>query len=164
MRHIRLITAIVLTAALASVAGAHCQIPCGIYDDMMRIRMMEEHVTTIEKSIRLIGELSDATEPGDVNQLVRWISNKDQHADYIGEIVTEYFLRQRIKAPSSDDATARETYLKQLEVLHQLLRVSMKAKQTVDPKIGDKLRALIDQLSTLYFSPEDLKHLKEHAH
>ncbi len=164
MRHIRLITAIVLTTALASVAGAHCQIPCGIYDDMMRIRMMEEHVTTIEKSVRLIGELADATEPGDVNQLVRWINNKDQHADYLGEIVTEYFLRQRISAPSGDDAEARETYLKQLEVLHQLLRVSMKAKQTVDPKIGEELRALIDQLSTLYFSEEDLKHLETHSH
>ena len=164
MQHIRLITAIVVTVALASVAGAHCQIPCGIYDDMMRIHLMKEHVTTIEKSIRLIGELSDATEAGDVNQLVRWVNNKDHHADLLGEIVTEYFLRQRIMAPTGDDAEARTRYLNQLEVLHQLLRVSMKAKQTVDPKIGDELRVLIDRLSQLYFSPEDLEHLKEHSH
>ena len=30
---------------------AHCQIPCGIYDDKMRFTMMAEHVTTIEKSM-----------------------------------------------------------------------------------------------------------------
>ena len=30
---------------------SHCQIPCGIYDDLMRIHQMEEHVETIEKSM-----------------------------------------------------------------------------------------------------------------
>ena len=34
---------------------AHCQIPCGIYDDHARVHAMLEDVTTIEKSLVLIG-------------------------------------------------------------------------------------------------------------
>jgi nickel superoxide dismutase len=30
-------------------AAAHCEIPCGIYDDEMRINMVLEHIATIEK-------------------------------------------------------------------------------------------------------------------
>ena len=40
-----------------SYATAHCEIPCGIYDDEMRFGMMAEHITTIEKSIKQIIEL-----------------------------------------------------------------------------------------------------------
>ena len=142
--------------------SAHCQIPCGIYGDALRVQMLEEHVTTIEKSIKSISELAGKSAPADVNQLVRWIANKDTHADYIAEIVTEYFLRQRIKAPQGDDAAAQKRYGDQLVALHGLLTVSMKAKQTVDPAIPGQLRDLIERLKVLYFSAEDLKHLAEH--
>jgi len=35
-------------------ASAHCEIPCGIYDDEMRINMINEHIATIEKSMNQI--------------------------------------------------------------------------------------------------------------
>ena len=37
---------------------AHCQIPCGIYDDHARVQSMLEDAATIEKSAKLIAELS----------------------------------------------------------------------------------------------------------
>jgi len=151
-----------LAGLIGAPAGAHCQIPCGIYGDSLRIQMLEEHVTTLEKSIKSIAELAGKTAPADLNQLVRWIGNKDTHADYIAEIVTEYFLRQRIKAPAGDDAAAAKKYADQLAALHGLLTVSMKAKQTVDPAIPGQLRELLERFKGLYFSAEDLKHLAEH--
>ena len=35
--------------ALMNVSSlfAHCQIPCGIYGDLMRIQMLQEHVTAL---------------------------------------------------------------------------------------------------------------------
>lgn len=44
-------------------AYAHCQLPCGIYDDNARVLSMLEDVRTIEKSIRLIKELSGSNDP-----------------------------------------------------------------------------------------------------
>ena len=50
----KFLSVLLITTVFASIAGAHCQIPCGIYDDAARITMMEEHVTTIEKSMKQI--------------------------------------------------------------------------------------------------------------
>ena len=163
MKHIvptTLALTILLTAAVP--AGAHCQIPCGIYNDMMRIIMMQEHVTTIEKSMKLIGELSGSSDAADANQLVRWVNNKEQHADELSEIATEYFLKQRIKKPKTNNKADAAKYARQLEILHGILVNTMKAKQKVDPQVATDLGALIDELAKSYFSEEDLKHLESH--
>ena len=156
-------TTVLVLLAIAMVVGppalGHCQIPCGIYDDMARVRMMEEHVTTIERSLKGIGDHLGKPAAADVNQRVRWVMNKEVHADLISEIVTAYFLQQRIKAPKSSDADARKQYLTQLETLHGILVSCMKAKQTVEPTHPAKLRELIDQFKKLYFSEEDLAHM-----
>lgn len=108
-------------------AFAHCQIPCGIYGDAGRFDTMEEHIRTIEKSMQQIQALSAEDAP-DMNQLVRWVQNKEVHADALSRIVHEYFLAQRIKPDEAD----RDAYLAKLEVLHDLIVLSMKAKQTTD--------------------------------
>ncbi len=129
-------------ALLAASAGAHCQIPCGIYDDAARITLMKEHVTTIEKSMKEIHTLK-ADSPQNINQLVRWVNNKEEHADKLTEIVTYYFLAQRIK-PGTDHYDA------QLKALHGMMIAAMKAKQSVDLEQVQALRALIAEFETLY--------------
>jgi nickel superoxide dismutase len=121
----------------AAYAYAHCQIPCGIYGDQMRIHMMEEHVTTIEKSMKMIQ--ADENE----NQTVRWVMNKEKHADELTEIVTYYFLAQRIKP-------GMEKYEENLKTLHAIMVASMKAKQTTDLKNVEKLKELIHQFEHDY--------------
>jgi nickel superoxide dismutase len=128
---------VLLTALTAPIAGAHCQIPCGIYDDAMRIKMMYEHVTTIEKSMKLI------TENQNQNQTVRWVLNKEKHADELSEIVTYYFMTQRIKPGGEEYAT-------RLGQLHEILVYSMKAKQTTDLANVEKLKELIHQFEHSY--------------
>src|SRR3990172_4563620 len=80
----------------APKAFSHCEIPCGIYDDSARITMLEEDLTTLEKSIKEINGLSSQT-PVNYNQIVRWVENKEHHADDIRHIVTQYFMAQRLK-------------------------------------------------------------------
>ena len=48
---------------LANFAASHCEIPCGIYDDAMRIDMIREHISTIEKSMTQITELQSTEVP-----------------------------------------------------------------------------------------------------
>ena len=71
-----LVTAIITFLIFVSNAGAHCQIPCGIYDDQLRANLIAEHTTTIEKSMQQIIDLGKAS-PVNYNQLVRWVSNKE---------------------------------------------------------------------------------------
>lgn len=132
-----LTVSVLFFAVLATLVRAHCQIPCGIYDDQMRIEMMKEHVTTIEKSMKKIAESPNQ------NQAVRWVLNKEQHADELSEIVTYYFMAQRIK-PDTED------YALKLSQLHELLIYSMKSKQTTDLANVEKMTELIHAFEHSY--------------
>ena len=78
-----------LTAAAAFMllpqsTQAHCQVPCGIYDDAARVTAMLEDAATVKKAVKLIGELSGKTDAQSQNQIVRWVTNKEKHATYPG--------------------------------------------------------------------------------
>ena len=127
----------------ASYAAAHCEIPCGIYDDQMRITMISEHITTIEKSMEQIHQLEGA-KPVNYNQLIRWVTNKEHHANDLQEVVSQYFMTQRIKFNSED-------YTQKLTLLHKLLVSAMKCKQTADLSHINTLRSLLKEFQTVYF-------------
>ena len=135
---------------LASLAYSHCQVPCGIYNDQMRFDMIAEHIATLEKAAKRIDELSAAAKPN-MNQVVRWVSNKDTHADEIAEIVTYYFLAQRIKLPDKTDAKAHENYTSKLALLHRMLVYSMKAKQSTDLENIAALKSALHDFHDAYF-------------
>jgi nickel superoxide dismutase len=147
---------LVSLAIFASIVYSHCQIPCGIYDDPARFVTLAEHIATIEKSMNQINELSQESKPN-FNQIVRWVQNKDSHADELSEIVTYYFMAQRIKPADKADAEAYQQYVKQLTLLHQMLVYSMKAKQTTDLANVEKLRALLAEFRAAYLGDSGQK-------
>jgi len=151
---------LVMTSA-TPMLFAHCQIPCGIYGDHTRFTILREHISTIEKSMNQINELS-ADPAKNMNQVVRWINNKDQHADEFSEIVTYYFLAQRIKIADQSDVKSFTDYQNKLVLLHQMIFYAMKAKQTTELEHVRKLNELVGAFEKIYFSPEDLKHIEEH--
>jgi nickel superoxide dismutase len=148
-----LIVAALIFGALAACtyARAHCEIPCGIYDDRMRIDMLREHIDTIEKSMHEIEHLENAGEIN-YNQLVRWITNKEEHAEKFQYIVYQYFMTQRLSPVSMEDKEAFERYDRQLRLLHEMLYYSMKTKQTLDRLNIEKLRDVVAEFEELYFA------------
>ncbi len=138
-------------------AYSHCQIPCGIYNDGMRFAMMEEYVLTIEKSMKQIIELSRQPEK-DYNQVVRWVMNKEQHADELAHVVTYYFLTQRIKPVDEKDSAAFKDYLQKIRLLHQMLVYAMRVKQTTDLAHVEMMRSLLKDFHTVYFGKEEAGH------
>ncbi len=128
---------------------AHCQVPCGIYDDHGRIDAMREDVTTITKAIAQINELSQQHNALSFNQAARWVSTKEQHASHIITTVAEYFLTQKVKAVPPGSAGYQE-YLQSLALHHQVMRAAMKKKQTVDPESAAALLAAVEELGKLY--------------
>jgi nickel superoxide dismutase len=144
-----MVAAALFISLTASKAFAHCQIPCGIYDDEARFVLLEEHVTTIEKAMKTLEELSAAPSPN-YNQIVRWVRNKERHADELSEIVTHYFMAQRVKPAQKKSEEAYSKYLGELTALHEMVVYSMKAKQTIDLENVERLRALIKQFKASY--------------
>ena len=144
-----------LSVSLLAVVGiapfvySHCQMPCGIYDDPARFAEITEDITTIEKAMKSIEQLSQQ-EKSNMNQIVRWVNTKDQHAESIAHIVSFYFMAQRIKPVDKSDAAGNEKYIKELTLLHKMLIYSMKAKQTTDLTNVEKLSSLLADFRSLY--------------
>ena len=137
----------VLVLFTAATAYSHCEIPCGIYDDPLRIELLKEHITTMEKSMKTIRDLEKSVSHH-AHMLIRWVANKEEHANKFQEIVTQYFMTQRI---SVDDAN----YAKKIQTLHEMLIYAMKCKQTTDLSHIEKLKTLVNDFENLYFDKKN---------
>ncbi len=156
MRRSVLLTAVVAGAvasmfltAIRPAAVAHCQVPCGIYDDHARITAMLEDTTTIAKALDQINELAGKRDAQSFNQATRWVMTKEQHAERIQTTIAQYYLAQRVKAaePGTD---AYDAYLQKLAEHHAVIVAAMKAKQTADPNAANALCKAIDVISAYY--------------
>ena len=151
--------AIIIAAFGLNNIHAHCQVPCGIYDDAVRIIQIREHVTTIEKAMKQIDQLtSDESSAQNMNQLVRWINTKEEHATFIQSIISDYFLAQRIK-PKQNNEAGRQQYIDQTLLLQQIIVSAMKSKQTVDKSEPVLVSTLLNQFVQLYFNEHGKEHL-----
>jgi nickel superoxide dismutase len=134
---------------LPASALCHCQLPCGIYDDPLRFKEMEESIATIEMAMRQVQALQKQG-PEAAPQLIRWVANKEEHAKKVQQIVAEYFLTQRIKPAAPGNEVARKAYLQQIETLHQILVAAMKTRQSTNLDDADSLRKLVDRFKQVY--------------
>lgn len=148
-KEMRFVLYFILSVMISPIVFAHCQIPCGIFDDALRIKMMSESIYTIEKSMNEINTLSKQN-PINYNQLVRWIKNKEEHGDEISRLVYFYFMAQRLIPIPKKDSQEYDKYRTQLELLHQILVKAGEAKQTTDLGVVKTLRELLKKFEDAY--------------
>ena len=141
-----LILCVFAAAPLAYVA-AHCEVPCGIYDDSRRFADMLEDQTTIAKAINGIHEstmsLEDPPVFKSVNQISRWIITKEEHATHLQHTVAQYFMTQRIKASDPQ-------YVAKLTAAHKVMVAAMKCKQDAEPDTAVALEEAIKEFQAAY--------------
>ena len=123
-------SAALVLLAFAGQARAHCQIPCGIYDDHARIHQIREDITTIAKSVKELGALAGKSDVQSINQAVRWVMNKDVHAEKIIRTISDYFLTQKLPPPAASDKKGYAAYLEKLARHHAVMVAAMKCKQS----------------------------------
>jgi nickel superoxide dismutase len=145
-----ILSALFVSAVLfGSLAYSHCQMPCGIYDDEARFNEISELITTIEKSMKEIETLSAQDKPN-MNQIVRWVNTKEEHADELSHIISFYFMAQRIKIAPENNVQEYGKYVRKLTLLHEMLVTTMKTKQTTDLGNVAKLRTLLNRFHDAY--------------
>lgn len=133
-------------------AYSHCEIPCGIYDDAAELDAISLDIDTIEKAMNQINELSKDPK-ANMNQITRWVNNKDDHANKIKNRVAVYFLSQRLKEPKNEEKELKSDYLNQLVYLHRLTVAAMKAKQTTDLEYITDMRNALNGFKRVYLKP-----------
>lgn len=103
---------------------AHCQMPCGIYHDEMVYDQIDQYVETMVKGVSVL-EDNKFKNIQDYNVATRWILEKENASNEIAEVITEYFLQQKIK-PGEEDT------VKRVVSAHKLLFYLVQIKQLVD--------------------------------
>lgn len=136
-------TLFISLACITNYAVAHCQIPCGIYDDHAKVKEMLQDAQTIEKATTLIAELADKNDAQSKNQLVRWVTNKETHAQNVVSIISDYYLTQRVKS-------SQEDYSERLMKHHAVIVAAMKAKQNADITFAKELTKAIESIAPYY--------------
>ena len=152
MKQTSFIYGLILSCVLATlprISSSHCQVPCGIYDDHARVTSMLEDAATVVKAANQMSELSGKPDAQSVNQMVRWVMNKESHAQKVIETISNYFLTQRVK-------TSQEDYAGRLQKHHAVILAAMKAKQSADVKDAEALVAAIKGIADYY--PDEHKH------
>ena len=148
MKTVKLLALVSMLLGFSLKASAHCEIPCGIYNDSLRVSLLYEHITTIEKSMNQIIALEKSKD--NPNQLIRWVTNKEDHAKKMQEIISQYFMHQRIK-PKEIGEDGRDIYIKQLELLHRLSILAMKSKQSTNLELIGKMQDTLHLFEHAYF-------------
>lgn len=130
--------------------GGHCQVPCGIFDDPATVAEIKQAVATIKKACVQFTELhASANGPSavEMNQMIRWVNTKEEHAKKIITIVSEYCLCQRVKKEVFE---SDKDYVEALKAHHAVMSCAMKAKQNVDDATIQNLESAVDQFAKMY--------------
>ena len=144
MKRLMIITAMACATLLPmTYLAAHCEVPCGIYDDGARFTELMEDQATIAKAIDQIKELAGTHDANGRNQLARWVATKETHATNTQHVIAQYFMTQKIK---SDDAA----YVGKLTAAHGVMVAAMKCKQSAEPAAADALKAAIHAFHKAY--------------
>jgi len=144
MKRLILVAVLIGSACLPmAYLAAHCEVPCGIYDDGARFTEMKEDQSTIAKAITQITDLADTQDANGHNQLARWVATKEAHATNTQHVIAQYFMTQRLKAGG-------EHYVDKLTAAHGVLVAAMKCKQSADPAMAEALTAAITKFEVAY--------------
>ena len=129
--------------------GGHCQVPCGIFDDPAIVAEIKQHAATIRKAMVQGNDLHKAVGSDilSMNQLVRWITTKEDHCSKIITSVSEYCLCQRVK---KDVFKSDAEYVEALKAHHAVMQTAMKAKQSMDTVACDALDSAIGEFAKMY--------------
>lgn len=133
-----------LTSWLApkTVARAHCDIPCGIYDPAQA----QTAARTVARMVELIGQIDPAsTSLEDRQKLIRCVNVKEQHAELVKHEVqviwSDYFKPVHLEAHP-------DLHTK----VWNLLKLAGENKQHIDAELAARLEAAVKEFADMFWA------------
>lgn len=114
--------------------------------------MLEDEQTISKSQTQITEAAAGQMSAQSINQSVRWVTTKEEHATKIQNTIAAYFMAQRIKPGS-------EGYTKKLTASHAVMVAAMKCKQSADPATSETLKKAIRDFYRAYEGKEpDFEH------
>jgi nickel superoxide dismutase len=126
----------------STVAHAHCDIPCGIYDPTAATIAAQ----TVAKMVEKIGALQpNATDFTTRGNFVRMITVKEEHAQICKKeleiLWSDYFKPEHL-----------EKFPKLHDTFWKAVKLCSKNKQNVDAAAAAELQAAVKEISDMFFA------------
>ncbi len=125
-----------------TVAYAHCDIPCGIYDP----HGAELAARTVARMVELIGQLpAGSAETADRQKFVRYVKVKEDHAELVKREVqviwSDYFKPEHLE--KHPDLHAK---------VWNILKLAGKNKQSIDAQAAADLEAAVKEFGQIFWA------------
>jgi len=125
-----------------TVAYAHCDIPCGIYDPTPATIA----ANTVAKMVEKIEQLPQgATDLASRNSFVRMVTVKEQHAELCKKelqvLWSDYFKPEHLAK-----------YPKLHDMFWNALKLASKNKQSIDAKAAADLQAAVKEIADMFWA------------
>ena len=125
-----------------TVAYAHCDIPCGIYDPTPAKIAADTVAKMVEKITALDKSATDFTTRGN---FVRMVMVKEQHAEICKKelqvLWSDYFKSEHV-----------EKFPKLHDTFWKALKLASKNKQNVDAQAAADLQAAVKEISDMFYA------------
>jgi nickel superoxide dismutase len=128
--------------------NAHCDIPCGIYDPIIA----QIAALTVVRMIDLMNDLDN--KGGDknkdyINSMSRYVTIKEEHAEK---------AKAEIRVIWGDFLKAQhvEKFPNIHELVHQIMQLGSKARQTADREVALQLVDAINQFAEIFWSAKNI--------
>jgi nickel superoxide dismutase len=137
------------------VAKAHCDIPCGIYDPAPA----QIDALTVVRMMDLMAALEEGEEKGKLeyhNTLSRYITVKEEHAEK---------AKHEIRVIWGDyiKDTHLEKYPELPGIVHKIMQLGSKSRQTSDREHGLAFVDAINQFAEVFWATKNVKTKKAKA-
>ena len=125
-----------------TIAHAHCDVPCGIYDPAGAVLAAR----TVARMVEIIGLIPEgSTAAADMNKFARCVSVKEQHAEKVKHEVqviwSDYFKPEHLAA--FPDLHTR---------VWNLLKLAGKNKQGIDAQAAADLEAATKEFADMFWA------------
>lgn len=130
-------------------AKAHCDVPCGIYDPITA----QINALTVVRMMDLMAGLAEGDEKARVdfhNSMARYIAVKEEHAEkakHEVRVIWGDFIKD----------THVEKYPELPGLVHKIMQLGSKSRQTTDREAGLAFVAAINQFAEIFWAIKDIK-------
>jgi nickel superoxide dismutase len=129
-------------------ASAHCDIPCGIYDP----HLAQLAALTVIRMVDLMTELDQAPKVENLtyhNSMARYIAVKEEHAE---------LCKREIRVIWGDYIKAEhlEKYPELHGLVHKIMQLGSKARQSSDRETALELLAAVNQFAEIFWATKGI--------
>ena len=125
----------------STLAHAHCDIPCGIYDP----KAAQIGAETVEKMMTLIADLGAIDSSEKANSFARYVAVKEEHSELVKREV-RVIWGDYIKPPHV------EAYPDIHEKVWRIMQLGSACRQGIDVADAQALRGAVDEFAEIFWA------------